>query len=130
VRQTVSQCLEWLGLTALSGASARTLSGGERQKTAIARALAVKPKVLFLDEPTSNIDPHSALEIEHHIKQINRELGTTIMLVTHNLFQARRLADEVLFMWEGHMVEKGGRDIFTTARDQRTRDFLNGDTVF
>lgn len=130
VWRTVNECLELLGLSAFGNAQARTLSGGERQKTAIARALAVRPEVLFLDEPTSNVDPHSAIDIEKHIKYINQQFGTTIILVTHNLFQARRLADEVMFMWEGQLIEKGGQEIFTSARDQRTSDFLSGETVF
>lgn len=129
-KQTVAECLELLGLTSLANTSARTLSGGEKQKTAIARALAVKPKVLFLDEPTTNVDPHSALEIEKYIKFINSEFGTTIIIVTHNLFQARRLAHEMLFLWEGMLVEKGGLELFETARDKRTRDFLSGETIF
>lgn len=130
IRQTVNECLELLGLSAFGTAQARTLSGGERQKTAIARALAVKPQVLFLDEPTSNVDPHSAIDIEKHIKYINEQFGTTIILVTHNLFQARRLADAVIFMWDGQLIEQGGKEIFTSARDQRTSDFLSGETVF
>lgn len=130
IRRTVAESLELLGMSAFQNAEARTLSGGERQKTAIARALAVKPEVLFLDEPTSNVDPNSALEIEKHIKFINQEFGTTIILVTHNLFQARRLADELLFMWEGEVIEKGGQELFEHASDSRTRAFLSGETVY
>jgi tungstate transport system ATP-binding protein len=127
----VEKSLELLGMSAFITADARNLSGGERQKVAIARALAVEPRVLFLDEPTANIDPQSAVEIERHIQLINRELGTTIILVTHNLFQARRLADEVFFMWDGKMVEQGSsQEIFEHPQDERTRSFLSGETFF
>jgi len=131
IRPIIEKSLELVGMSAFASADARNLSGGERQKAAIARALALEPRVLFLDEPTANIDPQSAVEIERYIQFINREFGTTIILVTHNLFQARRLADEVLFLWDGKMVEKGtGKDLFENAKDQRTRSFLCGETVF
>ncbi|MDD4802098.1 MAG: phosphate ABC transporter ATP-binding protein [Syntrophomonas sp.] len=131
IRNTVENCLELMGMSAFITADARNLSGGERQKVAIARALAIRPRVLFLDEPTANIDPQSAVEIEHHIQFINREMGTTIILVTHNLFQARRLADEVYFLWDGRMVEQGNaQNIFDHPQDERTRSFLSGETVF
>jgi len=131
IRPAVEKSLHLLGMTAFISSDARHLSGGERQKVAIARALALEPRVLFLDEPTANIDPRSAVEIERYIQFINREFGTTIILVTHNLFQARRLADEVFFLWEGKMIEKGsGQKLFEHAEDQRTRSFLTGETVF
>jgi tungstate transport system ATP-binding protein len=86
---------------------------------------------LFLDEPTANIDPRSAVDIEKLIRLINQELGTTIILVTHNLFQARRLAEEIFFMWDGKIIEKGTcQEIFQHAQDKRTRAFLNGETIF
>jgi tungstate transport system ATP-binding protein len=131
IRKRVNQVLEMVGLTAFREASARTLSGGERQKVAIARALAVNPQVLFLDEPTSNIDIASANEIENHIASINRVQKTTIILVTHNLFQAKRLADEVFFIHEGRIIEQGpSKTIFEKPVDSRTAAFLKGETVF
>jgi len=87
--------------------------------------------VLFLDEPTSNIDPASALDIEHYIQYINKEMGTTIIMVTHNLFQARRLSEEIFFMWEGRIIEKGEtQKLFDNAQDKRTRSFIKGEIVF
>lgn len=130
-KKKVSECLELLGMQNFINQPARSLSGGERQKVAIARALAVSPRVLFLDEPTSNIDPASALDIERYIRFINQEMGTTIIMVTHNLFQAQRLAEEIFFMWEGKIIEKGNcQELFAAARDKRTRSFLRGETVF
>lgn len=131
IRRQVEKTLEMVGMSAYRDADARTLSGGERQKAAIARALILKPQVLFLDEPTSNIDMASAAEIEKHILTINQNWGTTIIMVTHNLFQARRLADEVIFLHEGHIIEKGpGSQIFDQPQDERTAAFLRGETVF
>jgi ABC-type dipeptide/oligopeptide/nickel transport system ATPase subunit len=86
---------------------------------------------IISDEPTSNIDIASAAEIEKYIKHINQEKGTTIIMVTHNLFQARRLADEVLFLNEGHLIERGsGAALFEHPQDERTAAFLRGETVF
>jgi tungstate transport system ATP-binding protein len=131
IRTAVERSLQLMGMSDFIAAEARNLSSGEKQKVAIARALAVEPRVLFLDEPTANIDPQSAVEIERHIQFINRELGTTIILVTHNLFQARRLADEVFFMWDGKLVEQGSaQEIFEQPQDERTRAFISGETVF
>jgi len=131
VRQTVAKVLELVGMTAFINNDTRGLSGGERQKIAIARAVAVKPQVLFLDEPTANIDPRSSLDIEKYIKLIKQELNTTIIMVTHNLFQARRLADRIYFMWDGHIIEDGStQEMFENPKDKRTRLFMLGDAVF
>lgn len=131
IRRRIGEILEMVGMSAYQEADARTLSGGERQKVAIARALILEPRVLFLDEPTSNIDIASAAEIEKYIKYINETWGTTIIMVTHNLFQARRLADEILFLNEGRIIEQGRADlIFEQPQDERTAAFLRGETVF
>lgn len=131
IKRRLNDILEMVGMTDYKEADSRTLSGGERQKIAIARALILKPRVLFLDEPTSNIDSASAAEIEKHIRNINKKWGTTVILVTHNLFQARRLADEVLFLNEGRIIEQGkAAIIFNQPRDERTAAFLRGETVF
>lgn len=126
IKKTVQECLELLGMHKFIDYQARRLSGGERQKVAIARALAVSPRVLFLDEPTSNIDPSSARDIEKHIKDINAG-GTTIVLVTHNIFQAHRLAQVVYVMWDGRVIEKGPvAKMFENATDTRVSAFLSG----
>lgn len=130
-KRIVEECLDLVGMTDFINYPAQKLSGGERQKVALARVLAVKPRVIFLDEPTSNIDPGSAGEIEEHIKLINSEYNATVILVTHNLFQARRLADEILFLWEGRLLERGSAEhMYTGAVDDRTRAFFRGEIVF
>jgi tungstate transport system ATP-binding protein len=131
IKQTVASALDLVGMTSFINYDTCGLSGGERQKIAIARALAVKPKVLFLDEPTANIDPHSSLDMEKYIRLIKQELKTTVIMVTHNLFQARRLADQVYFLWDGYIIESGRtQEMFTNPQDKRTRLFLLGDAVF
>ena len=82
---------------------ARTLSGGEQQRLALARALATDPKVLFLDEPTASLDPANTLAIETVIKRVSNE-GTRVLLVSHDLGQGKRLADDVVFLHRGRIA--------------------------
>jgi tungstate transport system ATP-binding protein len=128
IKAIVENSAELLGISQFLKSSARKLSGGEKQKVAIARALALKPKVLFLDEPTSNIDPVSAKEIEKYIHYIKSKYDTIIVLVTHNLFQAKRLADYVYFMWNGEIAESNNsNEFFNNAQDSRAQAFLKGE---
>lgn len=130
-RGSVSSALSALGITHLSERRARTLSGGEAQRVALARAIVTQPALLLLDEPTANLDPYNVSLIESAIKKINRELGTTILLVTHNIFQAKRLADRVAFILQGKIIESGAtEDFYNKPQDCRTRAFLRGDMVF
>ena len=97
--------LEAVGLANIAGRPARVLSGGEQQRVALARAWALGPEVLFLDEPTANLDPGATRDIETLIGQI-RAGGTKIVMTTHNLGQAKRLGDEILFLNQGRLVER------------------------
>ena len=97
--------LEAVGLWHLADRPARTLSGGEQQRVALARAWALNPEVLFLDEPTANLDPGAVRDIESIIAQIHAS-GTKIIMTTHNLGQAKRLGDEILFLHQGRLVER------------------------
>lgn len=106
-----TEALEGVGLVHLSRRAARTLSGGEQQRLALARAWALHPEVLFLDEPTANLDPGATREIENVIKAFDAS-GTKIVMSTHNLGQARRLGDEVLFIHQGRVVEHTPVDRF------------------
>jgi tungstate transport system ATP-binding protein len=105
------RALESVGLAHLAGGSARVLSGGEQQRLALARAWALRPEVLFLDEPTASLDPSAAAEVERIILAI-RDAGTKIVMSTHNLGQARRLGDEILFLNQGRVVERAPVDRF------------------
>ncbi len=107
-------------------APASGLSTGQQQRLCLARALAVEPEVLLCDEPTSALDPISAQRIEEQLQALKEE--TTIVVVTHLLRQARRLADHVIFLWMGELVESGSAEqVFKDPRDDRTRAYLSGD---
>ena len=97
--------MEAVGLSEVTRRPARVLSGGEQQRLALARAWALNPEVLFLDEPTANLDPNAVRDVESIINQI-RAGGTKIVMTTHNLGQARRLGDEILFLNHGRLVER------------------------
>jgi tungstate transport system ATP-binding protein len=125
-RERAVQVLAAANLAALAGAPARLLSGGEQQRLAMARALSLKPDVLFLDEPTANLDPASTLAIERLIEQAHRE-GTKIIMVTHDLGQARRLADEVVFLHRGRLEEQSQANrFFDSPASAIARAFLDG----
>ena len=127
----VDEMLESVGLQLLAQASAHTLSGGEMQRVALARALVIQPQVLLLDEPTANLDPYNVTLIEDAIRRDNANHGTTVVLVTHNVFQARRLAHRVGLMQNGELVELGtSPDFFDCPRDARTRAFVRGEMVY
>lgn len=103
--------LDVVGLALHAARPARVLSGGEQQRLALARAWALGPDVLFLDEPTANLDPASTQDIEAIIQAIHAS-GTKIIMTTHNLGQARRLGDEVLFISQGRLMEHAPIDRF------------------
>ena len=107
-------------------APASGLSTGQQQRLCLARALAVEPEVLLCDEPTSALDPISAQRIEDQLVALKE--GMTIVIVTHSLQQARRLADYAIFLWMGELVELGaGVQVFHAPKDERTRAYLAGD---
>ncbi len=130
-RQRTAAGLERVGLTHLSHERAASLSGGEVQRAALARALVLEPEVLLLDEPTANLDPYNVGLIEEVIRQINREQNTTLVLVTHNVFQARRLATRAALLLDGQVVElaETGR-FFEAPCDPRTAAFVRGEMVY
>lgn len=106
--------------------SATTLSGGQQQRLCIARTLAVKPKILLLDEPTASIDPVSGRAIEELLVTLKKDY--TILFVTHDLQQMKRIADHIVFMCEGQIIEQGPRDQMLNApKDSKTQNYLTGD---
>ena len=121
--------LDRVGLLDKVNQPARLLSGGEQQRLSLARALAMKPKVLFLDEPTASLDPASALMIEGIVKAVHHE-GTKVIFVTHDLGQARRLADDVLFLHEGQVeVQMLADAFFQNPKSDIANAFLEGRIV-
>jgi tungstate transport system ATP-binding protein len=127
----VERALEQVGLAGLARQQARTLSGGEAQRVALARAIVLEPDVLLLDEPTANLDPFNVSLIEDIVQTLNRQQGTTLVLVTHNVFQAKRLAHRVALLLEGQVVEVNDVDnFFESPRDPRTAAFVRGEMVY
>ena len=123
-RDAVKRLLAQSGLSGQARQAARTLSGGEQQRLAFVRAMAGAPDVLFLDEPTSSLDPAASLAIEEMIAQVSAA-GTKIVMVTHDLVMAQRLATEVVFLHEGRLFEQTpGNAFFKKPVSAAGRGFL------
>lgn len=121
--------LEHIGLLAQAKQPARLLSGGEQQRLALARALALEPDVLFLDEPTASLDPASTLRIEQIVQDAHQR-GTKIVFITHDFGQAKRLAGDVVFMHRGHVLEHlPAKQFFEKPATKQGADFLAGRIV-
>jgi tungstate transport system ATP-binding protein len=130
IRQKVSRVLELVGMTEYSRRNARTLSGGETQRIAIARALAVEPEVLFLDEPTANLDPVSTSKIEEVLAHIISEQKITVVMATHNMSQGQRLAGRIGVIMNGEVLQIGSpSDIFTTPQNTEVAQFVGVDNI-
>lgn len=118
-----------VGLSEMLDRQAPVLSGGERQKLALARAMITDPQLLFLDEPCASLDGRAMREIEEILQQA-RASGMRLILSTHDMGQARRLADQVLFLLHGKVHEQGPADtFFSHPETAQARAFLNGDIV-
>lgn len=127
----IEATLDQVGLRDVLRQKARTLSGGEAQRVSLARAMVLKPDVLLLDEPTANLDPYNVGLIEDIIRSLNEREGTTLVLVTHNVFQARRLAHRVGLLLEGRIVELASATaFFESPQDPRTAAFVRGEMVY
>jgi tungstate transport system ATP-binding protein len=130
VRQRVERAREALrkvGLEAQADHAARVLSGGEQQRLALARVWALRPEILFLDEPTASLDPGATHEIENVIMALHAA-GTSIVMVTHNLGQAHRIGDEILFLHQGRLVEHAPADRFLKhPASPEAASFLEGE---
>jgi tungstate transport system ATP-binding protein len=125
-RSMVAEALEQAGLLYLAERPARMLSSGEQQRLALARAWALKPQVLFLDEPTASLDPAATQAVEVLLERI-QHTGTKLLMTTHDLGQARRLADEVLFLHHGRLVEHAPASaFFTNPQSKEAAAFLEG----
>ena len=122
-----TEALRKVGLDALGERYARTLSGGEQQRLALARVWALQPEILFLDEPTASLDPGATHEVENVIAAMHAA-GTKIVMVTHNLGQAHRLGDEVIFLHQGRLVERTpAGQFFKRPASTEAAKFLEGE---
>ena len=117
--------LKKVGLTEKANVYPASLSGGQKQRVAIARSLAMSPKVLLFDEPTSALDPETVDEVLQVMKKLASE-GMTMVVVTHEMGFARDVADRVVIMDGGYIIEEGAPEvIFTNPKEERTRSFLS-----
>lgn len=127
----LNEWLDRLGLAHLAKQSARKLSAGESQRAAIARALVVRPDVLLLDEPTTNLDPYNVGLIERIVREEQANSGVTVLLVTHDVFQARRMAHRAGLILNGSLVEVAEAvQFFDAPRESQTAAFLRGELVY
>ncbi|MEQ9488178.1 MAG: ATP-binding cassette domain-containing protein [Alphaproteobacteria bacterium] len=125
----VTELLALADLEALASRPARLLSGGEQQRLSLVRALAMKPDILLLDEPTANLDPHATAHIESTVKMI-AATGVKVIFVTHDKGQAQRLAHEVLFLHRGRLLERTEAEtFFTTPETKEARAYLAGELL-
>jgi phosphate transport system ATP-binding protein len=125
VEKSLTRAALWDEVKDRLSQSALGLSGGQQQRLCIARALAVRPDVLLMDEPASALDPRSTARIEDLIEELRSEY--TILIVTHNMQQAARVSDFTAFFYEGVLVEFGPTDrMFTMPREKRTEDYITG----
>ncbi|MGI6065706.1 MAG: phosphate ABC transporter ATP-binding protein [Bacillota bacterium] len=130
-KDKLKDILKLVGLEEMEKQKATTLSGGEAQRLALARVLVLEPEVLLLDEPTANLDPTNVNIIEKVLLEIRERFGTTIVIVTHNLFQAKRLVDEILLIYDGRLVEaKPAEEMFRAPEHPLSQAFIRGELVF
>ena len=124
-RRTAEELLAKVGLSDKAQNYPRQLSGGQQQRVAIARALALRPRIMLFDEVTSALDPELVGEVLHVIRQLASETGMTMLIVTHEMSFAKNVADRVVFMADGQIVEDSSPEaIFSNPQNRRTRSFL------
>lgn len=126
IHQRVEELIDQVGLAEYKDAYPSQLSGGQKQRVGIARALAARPAVLLLDEATSALDPETTASILALLKKIHKELGITILLITHEMHVIQSICEKMVVMDQGEIVEQGSvQDLFLHARHPLTRSFLS-----
>jgi tungstate transport system ATP-binding protein len=130
IHDRIEEALEVIGLPGYENRNAKTLSGGEMQRVALARSMVTEPDLLLLDEPTANLDPLATEKIEELILHYNREYGTTVILSTHDMLQGQRLADRIAVMMHGVFAQKGSsHEIFTLPKNKEVARFIGIENV-
>jgi len=125
----ITEALTEVGLLDVAKRSARVLSWGEQQRLALARAWALEPEVLFLDEPTASLDPSATRAVEKIVSDIHAR-GTTIVMTTHNLAQAKRLADDIVFLHAGRIAERTSTEsFFRSPHSAEAAAYLEGERL-
>jgi phosphate transport system ATP-binding protein len=125
VEQSLNGAALWDEVKDRLHSSALGLSGGQQQRLCIARAIAVKPEIILMDEPASALDPIATSRVEDLILELKKDF--TIVIVTHNMQQATRISDETAFFYMGELIESGPtQKIFTMPKQKRTEDYVTG----
>ena len=125
IGKKVKAALKMVGMTDYEYRDVDSLSGGQQQRLCIARALAVEPEVLLMDEPASALDPIATEKLEHGMEELKKDL--CIIIVTHNMQQAMRISDNTAFFYMGELVEHGPtKKIFSNATEEKTRQYVSG----
>lgn len=126
ISKKVLELLDLVGLGDKADAYPSQLSGGQKQRVAIARALANDPEILLCDEATSALDPKTTSSILELLKKLNKDLGLTIVIITHEMQVVKEICNKVAVMEDGHLIEEGSLlEIFTSPQNQLTKDFIN-----
>ncbi len=128
--KNVNDALALVGLSGYGAREAKTLSGGETQRVALARALVTKPEILFLDEPTANLDPNSTTKVEELVSEIIRRQKLTVVLTTHDLAQGQRLANRIGVIMNGELLQLGkSSDIFLAPACRAVAEFIGIENI-
>lgn len=131
VQERVKEMLRRVGLDGVGRRFPSQLSGGQQQRIALARALIVQPRILLMDEPLSNLDALLRTQVRHEIRQLQRELGLTVVYVTHDQTEALALADHLVVMWEGRIEQEGNpEEIYRWPTTARVASFLGATNFF
>ncbi len=130
IKERAENALKMVNLFDYRSRHAHTLSGGEAQRLCLARTLALEPEVLLLDEPTANLDPANTIIIENIVREYAKKEQSAVIFTTHNMFEARRLADRVALLVNGAIIEeKSAEEFFNSPSDPRTASFIRGEIV-
>src|SRR5512136_1752516 len=130
IAEKVDHILEMVGLEGYRNRNARTLSGGEAQRVALARSLVLEPEVLLLDEPTANLDPVSTVKIEQLISYVARQHNTTMIMATHDMSQGQQLADRIGVLLDGKLAQTGNpADIFRSPQSEQVARFVGMENI-
>lgn len=130
-RPRVERILKLLRIESLADQNALSLSGGQVQLVALARALVIEPEVLLLDEPTANLDPAHVALVEAVVEEQRTRTGTTVVWVTHNLYQAKRLGTQMALLWDGKLIEVADTaTFFDQPKEPTTALFVQGKLVY
>ncbi len=124
IKKQVDEMLEWIGLPDIGPYTVDELSGGMRKRVGVARSLVMKPDVLFFDEPTTGLDPVLSETIDNLVVRVNRELGVSCILITHDIPAAFRIADKIAFLDGGLIVAEGTAKEVAASDNDLVRNFL------